>query len=184
MTDEDAFLSKLLEDPADDTVRLVYADWLDEREDEPSLAKAEYLRTELQLADLSEADPARDPLIRRLRALAGQLPRLWAAQVSRVPVENCQFRWRFLCPQKWSHLEPTVNPEVRYCSSCQRAVYYCHTIEDARARAGGAGECVAINIRVSRQPGDLELDDDIVFGELDEEDWDSELDDPEFADEK
>ena len=41
MSDEAAFLEVLKANPADDTARLVYADWLDEH-DEP--AKAEYLR--------------------------------------------------------------------------------------------------------------------------------------------
>jgi uncharacterized protein (TIGR02996 family) len=31
MTQEDAFLKAILEDPNDDTPRLVYADWLEER---------------------------------------------------------------------------------------------------------------------------------------------------------
>ena len=31
--DEDAFLRKILENPADDVTRLVYADWLQEREE-------------------------------------------------------------------------------------------------------------------------------------------------------
>ena len=33
MLTEDVFLAKLLETPADDTTRLVYADWLDEQGD-------------------------------------------------------------------------------------------------------------------------------------------------------
>ena len=41
MSDEAAFLEALKANPADDTTRLVYADWLDEH-GEP--AKAEYLR--------------------------------------------------------------------------------------------------------------------------------------------
>lgn len=41
MTDEQAFLDALAADPADDTTRLVYADWLDDRGE---AAKAEYLR--------------------------------------------------------------------------------------------------------------------------------------------
>ena len=44
MHDEADFLHKLLENPADDTARLVYADWLDERGDEESKTKAQFLR--------------------------------------------------------------------------------------------------------------------------------------------
>ena len=41
MSEEEAFLEALKANPADDTTRLVYADWLDEH-DQPQ--KAEYLR--------------------------------------------------------------------------------------------------------------------------------------------
>src|SRR5689334_21802891 len=40
MLNDDVFLAKLLEGPADDTTRLVYADWLDEQGDSISTAKA------------------------------------------------------------------------------------------------------------------------------------------------
>jgi uncharacterized protein (TIGR02996 family) len=51
MTDEDAFLAKIRENPADDTARLVYADWLDEH-GQPE--KAEFLRLEHQLRSARE----------------------------------------------------------------------------------------------------------------------------------
>jgi uncharacterized protein (TIGR02996 family) len=54
MTDAD-FIRTIQEDPADDTARLVYADWLEERGD----VRAEYLRAELELARLPADAPAR-----------------------------------------------------------------------------------------------------------------------------
>ena len=44
MTEEDAFVRKLLEQPGNDLTRLVYADWLDEQQTPDSVAKAEFLR--------------------------------------------------------------------------------------------------------------------------------------------
>ncbi len=54
MSDESAFLEMLRANPADDTARLVYADWLDER-DEPQ--KAQYLRAVADLAWLTGGTP-------------------------------------------------------------------------------------------------------------------------------
>ena len=50
MSDEAAFLSALNANPADDLTRLVYADWLDDRDE---AAKAEYLRL---VADFAQRD--------------------------------------------------------------------------------------------------------------------------------
>lgn len=47
MSDEAAFLTALKANPADDTARLVYADWLDEHDESQ---KAEYLRLVVQVA--------------------------------------------------------------------------------------------------------------------------------------
>jgi uncharacterized protein (TIGR02996 family) len=76
MSDEAAFLDALRANPADDTARLVYADWLDEH-GEP--AKAEYLRLVVALAR-AEIDYARDqPDVARTLALAEALPAEWRA---------------------------------------------------------------------------------------------------------
>ncbi len=77
MSDEAAFLEALKANPADDTTRLVYADWLDER-NEPE--KAAYLRAVVALA-CSEDDYANDrPEVRLLVSLVGQLRRDWRTE--------------------------------------------------------------------------------------------------------
>jgi uncharacterized protein (TIGR02996 family) len=78
MSDEAAFLTVLTANPADDTARLVYADWLDEH-NEPQ--KAEYLRLVVDLvrtcADLSsEHGP-----VPRLLSLAEQQSADWRTAV-------------------------------------------------------------------------------------------------------
>jgi uncharacterized protein (TIGR02996 family) len=76
VSDEAAFLDALAANPADDTARLVYADWLDEH-GEP--AKAEYLRLVVALARV-ETDYAREqPDVARTLALAEILPADWRA---------------------------------------------------------------------------------------------------------
>src|SRR4051812_31227057 len=70
MSDEATFLEALKANPADDTARLVYADWLDEH-DEP--AKAEFLR--LTVAFAVEDEPEVSPA--RVRDLGERIPEDW-----------------------------------------------------------------------------------------------------------
>ena len=71
MSDEAAFLAVLKANPADDTTRLVYADWLDEN-DEPE--EAEYLR--LTHAYVTEEEGELVP-VGRILALGEQVPEDW-----------------------------------------------------------------------------------------------------------
>jgi uncharacterized protein (TIGR02996 family) len=68
MSDEDGFLRKLLEKPADDTVRLVYSDWLEERNEPLANREAEFLRLE---AELREADETMTDTFPRSQAPPG-----------------------------------------------------------------------------------------------------------------
>lgn len=73
MSEEGAFLEVLKANPADDTARLVYADWLDEH-NEP--VKAEYLRLVASIAR-SRDELAIHPASAQLRTFAKQLPEEW-----------------------------------------------------------------------------------------------------------
>ena len=66
MSDGDALLRAILDDPDDDAPRLVYADWLDEQGDSP---RAIFIRTQIELARLPADDPARDGLVQAERTL-------------------------------------------------------------------------------------------------------------------
>jgi uncharacterized protein (TIGR02996 family) len=63
MREDDAFVRAILADPRDDSTRLVYADWLEERGD----SRGEYLRLEAKLAsvpvDGSEAPAIRERMV-------------------------------------------------------------------------------------------------------------------------
>jgi uncharacterized protein (TIGR02996 family) len=66
VTQDEAFLRAILDDPDDDAPRLVYADWLDEHGDP---ARAEFIRTQCLLARMGEDDPGRPFRVTRERAL-------------------------------------------------------------------------------------------------------------------
>jgi uncharacterized protein (TIGR02996 family) len=88
MTRADAFLQAIIENPDDDTPRLVFADWLDEN-GEPE--RAEHIRAQCALAGLADDDPRRPALAER----AGRLERTHGAS------------WRAALPRlagvRWEH---------------------------------------------------------------------------------
>lgn len=57
MTDHDSFLRTIIENPADDGPRLVYADWLEERGD----PRGEFIRVQCELAGANERCRAGPP---------------------------------------------------------------------------------------------------------------------------
>lgn len=119
MTDETAFLQSMLDEPNNDVLRLVYADWLEEQGDPIATKKAEFLRLTVQGPDFPSEVP--EPLAhslavrrvarffrnkvrlllpdkeeqerklrqKRLRELSAALDPEWLAVTSHLPVENC-----------------------------------------------------------------------------------------------
>lgn len=156
-SDESAFLAGIRAEPKDDLRRLVYADWLEEQTDGTSRAKAEYLRLEVHVSGLPDDHPERDGHILKLRTVAEGLSVEWKTAVAKVPIENCNVRWRFQCPKKWSELEETRSPEVRFCSACRKDVFFCGSVEKARRMAEDVGACVAIDLGVIRRNGDMDM---------------------------
>ncbi len=68
--DATAFAARFLADPADRLGRLVFADWLEERGDDSSLAWADYIRTQAELETLRWNDPRGVELTRSAVATA------------------------------------------------------------------------------------------------------------------
>lgn len=177
---EDQLLATLAADVDDESVRAVYADWLEERGD----PRATWLRAEAELHRLLTAvpkDDAGEPRPPDATAVAGVRERLaavpdvepdWAAVVTRMPIENCDVwsrmvRMRFRCPERWHALERTMSAGVRFCGACRRHVFYSPTIESAQLHAR-AGNCVAVAPNVPREAGDLD-DVEMLLGMLEEE---------------
>jgi uncharacterized protein (TIGR02996 family) len=80
MNEDAAFLAAVVANPADDTNRLVYADWLDEHDD----PRGAYLRAEVEWA---KSRSAKDEASARM--LTESLDKVWVARVSRVPLGVC-----------------------------------------------------------------------------------------------
>ncbi len=74
MSEESAFIQMLGEHPADDTTRLVYADWLDERDES---LKAEYLRLVVSLVHRCDDIRSDQADVIRLKELVDLLPFEW-----------------------------------------------------------------------------------------------------------
>src|SRR5262245_26328 len=74
MTNHEALLQALRASPADDGLRLVYADWLEEQGESE---RAEFVRVHHALARLGPHDPARWELVSRGRALWRQHEWAW-----------------------------------------------------------------------------------------------------------
>jgi uncharacterized protein (TIGR02996 family) len=72
--EEDHFLEQVCANPADDGPRLIYADWLDERDDR----RGEFIRVQIALARLSTDDPRRPDLIDREAALLARHHARWS----------------------------------------------------------------------------------------------------------
>src|SRR5262245_33612921 len=148
MTDDRAFINAIIANPDDNDLRLVYADWLEERGD----PRGEFLRLEAAAARSTEAS---DFLAKhgRLQELRQLIDRGWLAQMGRSKIELCQVEFAFQCPKKWENLQITDKPPVRFCDACRQNVYYCHSIEEAQRHAW-KGHCVAVDAGVARKPGD------------------------------
>jgi uncharacterized protein (TIGR02996 family) len=79
MSDEDAFVRAILADPINQGLRLLYADWLEERGD----PRAEYLRLRAALDGQPPAGTSREALLARAEALQAALDPGWVALMYR-----------------------------------------------------------------------------------------------------
>jgi uncharacterized protein (TIGR02996 family) len=108
MSEDEAFIRAIVGNPGDDTPRLVYADWLDERDD----PRGPYLRAERE----SVGDA-------KHRERIAALDPVWVARISRPPIGVCCDRVQFresgpqLDAEDVEHVEQrlgvTLPPEFR-----------------------------------------------------------------------
>jgi uncharacterized protein (TIGR02996 family) len=87
MTERDAFLRAIAADPDDDAPRLVFSDWLEENGDPD---RAEFIRTQCQLASAKLSKKRRHALRVRERELLDARRREWC-QAFGLPVEEVSF---------------------------------------------------------------------------------------------
>jgi uncharacterized protein (TIGR02996 family) len=161
MSELHSFLLAIAEEPDDDVLRLVFADWLEERGD----WLAEFLRLDCRLKGVAEGEVGHAELKSRWDELWARLSPFWRTLVGRPPIEKCSLLFKFRCPKQWEKLQRTEVAAVRFCDSCLEKVFYCGSIEEARDHAS-AGHCVAVDAAVARSPGDLS-DVEVFMGRLD-----------------
>jgi uncharacterized protein (TIGR02996 family) len=146
----EAFIADIVAHPEDPSVRLIYADWLEEHGD----PRADYLRTQAELIRHRENPELRQQFQERLRVLRPQLDSEWVARLDRTRVELCFVPLEIQCPAEWEKMRPTSEPTVRFCEGCRRSVYYCATMEDVRRHAR-PGHCIAVDSSLPRRDGDV-----------------------------
>ena len=139
----------------DEASREVYADWLEEH---GHGREAEFVRVQQALIALAPADGAFRAQTQRLSQLAEIVDSRWRFRVARPAIENCAHedvpRFSFKCPKEWGGLAATDKHDVKFCNACEKNVYYCTSVPEARDRAS-RGECVALDSRAMRWQRDL-----------------------------
>ena len=96
--DEQAFLTAIVAAPDDDTPRLVFADWLDERAQGDDTARAALIRAQCQLEHLPPSSKAGRALAKQAKAVLKQHGKRWAKDLTAAPlfVDAWAFRRGFL----------------------------------------------------------------------------------------
>lgn len=93
MTHADAFLRDILAHPDDDTPRLIYADWLDEQ---GQSERAEFIRAQIQIAQLSPGSRRSVALRRRVRELLAMHRETWLKDLPKWARRRCEFHRGFV----------------------------------------------------------------------------------------
>jgi len=130
--------------------RMVYVNWLERRGE---VVRAEFLRLDCILAQMSPEDPRYAHSRRRLLELAPRISIDWRSRVSRSLIEGCTTTTG-RCPAYWRAL-PSDSDDVRSCGVCNERVFYCVTIDLARSRVA-SGQRIALDMTVDRFHNDLE----------------------------
>jgi uncharacterized protein (TIGR02996 family) len=136
MDHDEGFVQDIVAHPEDNALRLIYADWLEERDD----PRAEFLRLEAQLAGLKgrRTRKQRHKVQKRLRELRAAIRPEWLARLDRTAIENCQVQFAFRCPKRWEKLQETEDSRVRFCEACGKNVHFCGTVAEARQQSARA----------------------------------------------
>jgi len=96
MTHEEAFLLEILEAPADDLPRRVYADWLMDRPDNVAAARGELIHIQCDLARLAAGEARPAHLVQRERELLGAHGREWGSAFHRLGCRCWEYRRGFV----------------------------------------------------------------------------------------
>jgi uncharacterized protein (TIGR02996 family) len=151
VNEDEGFIRAIIAEPDDTSLRLIYADWLEERGD----PRGEYLRIMCALAEMTEKNRSYKRQLRaRLQKLREGIGPAWFARIDCTPIENCIMGGIVECPKRWEKLRETSDSCVRSCESCLFNVYHSSSIEEAQHNVR-AGRCVAVDSQLIRRQGDL-----------------------------
>jgi uncharacterized protein (TIGR02996 family) len=92
LTRDEAFLQAIIDNPDDDAIRLVHADFLD---DQGQSERAAFIRVQVELASLPEDDPRREELEDREQLLLHRHQHEWAEPLSYLSCHSVTFRRGF-----------------------------------------------------------------------------------------
>lgn len=93
-SDRRALVAAVRENPDDDTPRLVCADWFEERGDDASIARADFIRTQVARSRLAPADPRQSELQARELRLLRRYAAAWCG--SHFLFKKARFRRGFI----------------------------------------------------------------------------------------
>jgi uncharacterized protein (TIGR02996 family) len=119
MNENEAFIRAVVDNPGDDTHRLVYADWLDDRSD----PRGPYLRAEATWAKTPSANEkkrasklakAKEDAKKQVSTLAKKVDPVWVARISRPPVGVCVEAKFFRHPPKLTTATEIAAVEQKY----------------------------------------------------------------------
>jgi uncharacterized protein (TIGR02996 family) len=136
---EQHFLLQLRDTPDDLAMRMVFADWLEERG---------YYHKAVVVRLLADPPIEGSEAMRQLRAATLWTPGDWLAIVCRTPIERCRgpldARMNLVCPRTWDRLVSTDAPKRRWCSECGDDVHFCATLDEVRER-GETRDVIALS---------------------------------------
>jgi uncharacterized protein (TIGR02996 family) len=92
MAEQEGLLQAIAEQPDDDRLRLIFADWLEDHGDGP---RAEFIRLQIALARLPEDDPHRTALLTRQRGLLLEHESAWVLGLRHL-VDSWEFHRGFV----------------------------------------------------------------------------------------
>jgi uncharacterized protein (TIGR02996 family) len=137
MTLEQAFVQSIVERPSDDAPRLIYADWLQERGDAESGARAEFIRLQCLLEQAGEQNAHRTSWEKRTAELLERYGSAWSAGVSGSVIWFA-FRRGFIAEARLSVDQFLAHAEVLFREHPLESVCVLAAGDEAERLAGSA----------------------------------------------
>lgn len=97
MHEEQAFIDAIVADPDDDTVRLVFADWLEEQDDDETTARATLIRVQCEIETRRPWDRRRKELEQQAKTILKSYLSRWTKPLSKLKLgKGWHYRRGFL----------------------------------------------------------------------------------------